>query len=874
MFSDPYFSFLTEGALEKQDPLPPRSFELGLLLLRLIAAFMVLTGLDSVSRALPIIYLLFHAGNWCYRLTIPEREDRLDVVGLVADIIFALIVVALGKDVGSPAVLLFFVPLLTIAHFGPSSRWAWVTTGILAAAALAISYSFYVDSNGTAGTPFSGEFLLNLLRVNAAWVIALCLVAVITRFYRVSLRWSQRRNTEIKGKFQRLHEATGCGISILEPNGVIAYTNQQQEKFMPRGGLARQQAGLPCYAVFHEETQPCRWCPLKWKEDYDDKQHPLFWKDGKTEKWKYDPEDLRTQIANGTNWCISNQLEEAKDSSKRLHLFHICFNPVIAQDSGEITHVVESVTEITEAILEMPFLLKKQHDRKQKAAGLPPISVISATDERIVLEMNSAKRDRHPLPDGSIPASKECLLNQRCYEAFGSPDNNYCSNCPVSRVVKTKKPSRGLTRHPGTAMVLAVPLLGPKREEEDVRAVFEYIDDITELLAVEEAATRMNGLITEKDILDTGLATLEKLADADSCVLFEVRVDTVLFRRPDSAGGNIQIFPAAGEIETVTSVCRDNWPGYACLADEYSPMADVMRQWMLKANVAALKHVAAIPVFMEDVLRALIVLQRRDACVSFEEDKERLLYARLMADDFLAALVRASERKQLEDSLLIVNHELSRPLENIYSTLTNIRDFLPNKTESLDEQVRTAIEVTRQSKILCRGLTAALAVEQGACPIPRREQVDVHREIEALVVSLKATHELKDIGFALTVPTGLQLHLNKPAFLFALYAVLDNAIKYADSPSTIDIGYAPDSHSGMNAFMITSCGKPIRSADTESVFRKFWRNENYAQRGDGGLGIGCWAARQYMQLSGGDVRLSANDNVTTFWIIPPGNGKV
>jgi K+-sensing histidine kinase KdpD len=112
------------------------------------------------------------------------------------------------------------------------------------------------------------------------------------------------------------------------------------------------------------------------------------------------------------------------------------------------------------------------------------------------------------------------------------------------------------------------------------------------------------------------------------------------------------------------------------------------------------------------------------------------------------------------------------------------------------------------------------------------------------------------------------LRADRRTFLFVLYNLLDNAIKYSrrDSEITIEFGIEfvpPDSE--QLCLKIKSYGEviPIRYGEEDLPFEMFWRGQDqlaYAKTGRSfypGLGVGLWASRMLLESQGG-----------TIWLIP------
>lgn len=660
----------------------------------------------------------------------PHREHRgLNNFQVSVDLVFAAIILYTSREVGFPATLLCVAPMVSAAHHGSARRWLVLSFAVMLVAFVSM-VGCTLGGGQLNGIPFSAIVsgrLVRLLSVVLPQVAILGAASLVLRLYRVSheierervdaerIRALQREEDaiearrkaeEVSRELRALQKGTKCGITVLRLNGSIESWNEKHEEdFAPLGAKYRKEAGLPCYSVFHNQKQPCRLCGLKWKrckvqltagielwndewEQYkkrveedarlrEDVGVEELLKGGPPEKWRVHPYSLERKVEAGRNWAISNQLRAGEETEDRLHLYYIYYGAVYEagedgqggnrSDGRRMTRVVESVTEITEAVLEMPFLLGAQHDRKHVPPGLPPIGVVSASRKREVLEMNRAKLVRCQKEDAD-PKPKEDLLNLPCVKAYQQSDGHwdYCDNCPVEAAIKQRGPAKRLTHHPGKAMVTAVPLFGCRGE---VRAVFEFIDDISELVAVEETGRELNALGSESDVLVAGISALRKLAKADRCVLMEFRdCDRKVVMRGEKDGKEgrpLEIsaseIPLAGEIlEHKRPVCVES------VANDKRISSTLRRRIRWIKTERPLGPVLFIPILRKkeekeedqteekkraEVL-AIAVLGRYEGEKPFED--EEIIYCQLLTGHLAAAMARAREldrRKQLIEAM-------------------------------------------------------------------------------------------------------------------------------------------------------------------------------------------------------------------------------
>lgn len=102
----------------------------------------------------------------------------------------------------------------------------------------------------------------------------------------------------------------------------------------------------------------------------------------------------------------------------------------------------------------------------------------------------------------------------------------------------------------------------------------------------------------------------------------------------------------------------------------------------------------------------------------------------------------------------------------------------------------------------------------------------------------------------------------------AISNLLENAVKYADSGTTITV--AAERMGGVGV-SVTSEGIPITQADKVKLFQRGFRGAAAKQRVAAGTGIGLYLATRVMQLHQGNVNLDTNGKTSRFTLVFPSN---
>jgi two-component system sensor histidine kinase SenX3 len=93
--------------------------------------------------------------------------------------------------------------------------------------------------------------------------------------------------------------------------------------------------------------------------------------------------------------------------------------------------------------------------------------------------------------------------------------------------------------------------------------------------------------------------------------------------------------------------------------------------------------------------------------------------------------------------------------------------------------------------------------------------------------------------------------------LSALTNLLDNAIKYSEPPSPVELGASV--MAGMVTITVSDHGPGIPSRDLERIFERFYRVDRARSRDTGGTGLGLAIVRHVAQVHGGDVSVESRE---------------
>lgn len=214
------------------------------------------------------------------------------------------------------------------------------------------------------------------------------------------------------------------------------------------------------------------------------------------------------------------------------------------------------------------------------------------------------------------------------------------------------------------------------------------------------------------------------------------------------------------------------------------------------------------------------------------------------------------------DFLRGVTHDLQTPLTSIGALAAELKE-----SAGLDEAASLDLDtIAHQADRLRRMVSQLLTVsrlEAGALtprqevfraePIVRRTWDALRADRSVVVISEGPSH--------LTVGDPDRLEQ-------ALWAVLDNAVKYSPPGSTVRIAVAgrqrgPSPDELVTEVSITDQGAGMSADTRDHAFEQFYRSDDARRLAPDGSGVGLYAARGLVRAMGGDIALESQLGVGT-----------
>jgi two-component system sensor histidine kinase SenX3 len=234
-----------------------------------------------------------------------------------------------------------------------------------------------------------------------------------------------------------------------------------------------------------------------------------------------------------------------------------------------------------------------------------------------------------------------------------------------------------------------------------------------------------------------------------------------------------------------------------------------------------------------------------------------------------------SERRRVDamrrDFVANISHELKTPvgaLGLLAETLGGEGD--PDVVRRL--AARMQLESQRVARIIDDLLDLSRIESEEA---PLREPVPVHLVVAQAVERVRAAADQRGIGIdAPEAPQRVSLLGDRRQLVSALYNLLENAVKYSDAESTVEVRARTDGR--WVELTVQDHGIGIPGRDLERIFERFYRVDQSRGRDTGGTGLGLAIVRHVAANHRGEVQVESREGEgSTFTLrLPAGPGPV
>ena len=228
--------------------------------------------------------------------------------------------------------------------------------------------------------------------------------------------------------------------------------------------------------------------------------------------------------------------------------------------------------------------------------------------------------------------------------------------------------------------------------------------------------------------------------------------------------------------------------------------------------------------------------------------------AALPTGGVVAVVEDASERMRLDnvrrDFVDNVSHELRTPIGALGVLAENIDlEDDPDVVKRLARRMSSEVD---RADALIQDLLELSRVESR--PNPSVHQVDLAGVVEESARRVQSQCERCDVRVDVGDVAEVVVQGDRSELVSAVANLLDNAVKYSEPGSTVDVSVGVSGEAGEFAeVVVRDRGIGIPARDLDRVFERFYRVDKARDRRTGGSGLGLAIVRHVAVNHGGDV---------------------
>ncbi|MBL26864.1 MAG: two-component sensor histidine kinase [Rhodospirillaceae bacterium] len=235
----------------------------------------------------------------------------------------------------------------------------------------------------------------------------------------------------------------------------------------------------------------------------------------------------------------------------------------------------------------------------------------------------------------------------------------------------------------------------------------------------------------------------------------------------------------------------------------------------------------------------------------------------------LTAMKRMEQMRA--DFVANASHELRTPLTSLAGFIDTLRSVPPEDSETRERFLRIMEEQTERMKRVVTDLLSLSEIELNEHDTPD-DLVDLADLLGRVRAAMGPASRAREVTLDLFVPDDLPLVPGDGDQLFQVFQnLVDNAIKYGDSDSTVTIDVRPSSREdGMVLIAVRDEGYGIPREHLDRLTERFYRVDTARSRRLGGTGLGLAIVKHVLNRHRGRLAIeSALGKGSTFTVFLP-----
>ena len=230
-------------------------------------------------------------------------------------------------------------------------------------------------------------------------------------------------------------------------------------------------------------------------------------------------------------------------------------------------------------------------------------------------------------------------------------------------------------------------------------------------------------------------------------------------------------------------------------------------------------------------------------------------------------------KEQQADFFANASHELKTPLAIISGCVETLQGSAQDDKEATDKFLTLIGEQTARMTGLVQKMLV-LTRMQSEQPLKPKERFCLNELLQKVIAdfSVRAKTLDKTISFS-TLSKLPNLVGDKNEFYHLFQNLVDNALKYGEKKSIIDVVVKLEKRATDKTFLVVSVhnmGNPIPQENLSRIFDKFYRDDAHKKQSVEGSGLGLVIVQQIVQNHHGEITVeSSAQQGTTFTVYLP-----
>ncbi len=227
-------------------------------------------------------------------------------------------------------------------------------------------------------------------------------------------------------------------------------------------------------------------------------------------------------------------------------------------------------------------------------------------------------------------------------------------------------------------------------------------------------------------------------------------------------------------------------------------------------------------------------------------------------------LARENEQKK-NDLVVYLAHDLKTPLTSMIGYLSLLEEINDMPTKQREKYIGIALEKSYRLEDLINELFD-IARFNSETIVLEKEEIHVRRMLEQLIDDFYPILKEKEKKIELQMTNDILIYADSDKLARVFGNLIKNACFYStDEQITIQV-----EQKNNNAHIIfINKGKQISKDKCKRIFEKFYRADTSRTSKTGGSGLGLAISKEIIELHGGKIRVTSDEDYTKFYVELP-----